>query len=866
MRQYYQVKAKHPDALLLFRVGDFYETFGQDAIKASKALGIVLTHRNNGSDDTELAGFPYHALDNYLPKLVKAGYRVAICEQLEKPSKEKKIVERGVTELVTPGVAMDDKLLDHNRNNYLASVHIDKQGLRHGIALADISTGEFLVSEGNSVYIEKLLQSFQPAEVLFPKSQRQLFDALFGEGLYTYPLEEWIFTTDFTRQRLLDHFQVLTLKGFGIEELDAAQIAAGTILYYLSTTENKQIQQLNQVSRIHSDEFVWLDRFTIRNLELVHSAHESGTPLIGILDKTTSPMGARLLRKWVLLPLTRIADIRSRQDVVAYYASQADATAGLQKCIRLMGDLERLIAKVPSARVNPREVLQIHKALEAIDELRQLIAQVQVPEVRRIADGLNPCSPLAAGIARTLQEDAPLQVQKGGVIADAVSPELDELRHLIHHSKEILASIQQKEAQRTGITSLKIGFNNVFGYYLEVTNKYKDQDRIPDDWVRKQTLANAERYITDELKQLEAKILHAEDKIQELEMALFQQLVAEVQSYLQPIQYNAHLVAQLDVLLSFAHLATELNYVRPEINDGLEIDIREGRHPVIESNLPPGESYVPNDVYLHNEDQQVLLITGPNMAGKSALLRQTALICLMAQMGSFVPAAAARIGMVDKIFTRVGASDNISSGESTFMVEMNETASIMNNLSERSLILLDEIGRGTSTYDGISIAWAIAEFLHSNPFARPKTLFATHYHELNELAEKFPRIRNFSIATREAGQKVVFLRKLVPGGSQHSFGIHVARMAGMPRTIVDRASEILLHLEQKFVEDNKTAVKARARTALQSVQTPSYQLSVFQTQDPQAEHVAKLIRETDLNGMTPIDCFMKLQEWKELLK
>ncbi len=866
MRQYYQVKAKHPDALLLFRVGDFYETFGQDAVKASKALGIVLTHRNNGSDDTELAGFPYHALDNYLPKLVKAGYRVAICEQLEKPSKEKKIVERGVTELVTPGVAMDDKLLDHTRNNYLASVHIDKQGLRHGMALADISTGEFLVSEGSSAYIEKLLQSFQPAEVLFPKSQRQLFDTLFGEGHYTYPLEEWIFTTDFTRQRLLDHFQVLTLKGFGIEELDAAQIAAGTILYYLSTTENKQIQQLNQISRIHSDEFVWLDRFTIRNLELVHSAHESGTPLIGILDKTTSPMGARLLRRWVLLPLTRIADIRSRQDVVAYYTAEPDAAGALQKYIRLMGDLERLIAKVPSARINPREVLQIRKALEAIGELKQLISEAQVPEIRRIADGLNPCTPLAAEIARSLQEDAPLQLHKGGVIADAVSPELDELRHLIHHSKEILASIQQKEAQRTGITSLKVGFNNVFGYYLEVTNKYKDQDRIPEDWVRKQTLANAERYITDELKQLEAKILHAEDKIQELELALFQQLVAQVQSYLQPIQYDAHLVAQLDVLLSFAQQATERSYTRPEIDDGLEIDIREGRHPVIESNLPPGESYVPNDVYLHNEDQQVLLITGPNMAGKSALLRQTALICLMAQMGSFVPAAAARIGMVDKIFTRVGASDNISSGESTFMVEMNETASIMNNLSERSLILLDEIGRGTSTYDGISIAWAIAEFLHSNPFARPKTLFATHYHELNELAEKFPRIRNFSIATREAGQKVVFLRKLVPGGSQHSFGIHVARMAGMPRTIVDRASEILLHLEQKFVEDNKSAVKARARTSLQSVQTPSYQLSVFQTQDPQAEHVAKLIRETDLNGMTPIDCFMKLQEWKELLK
>ncbi len=866
MRQYYELKAKHADAILLFRVGDFYETFGSDAVKVSSALGIVLTNRNNGTADTELAGFPYHSLDLYMPRLVRAGYRVAICEQLEKPNKEKKIVRRGITEVITPGTAFDDKLLDHKSNNFLAAVSLSREGLPHGLAFLDISTGEFLVSEGSDAQVEKLLQGFKPSEIIFQKSQRERFHKLFGEGFYTYPLEEWIFAGSFGREKLLEHFQVLSLKGFGIEEMEVAQSAAGAILHYLNSTENKQLQHISQISRLQAQEYLWLDRFTIRNLELIHSAHEGGTSFYQTMDKTISPMGSRMLRKWIVLPLTDIHRIEERHLIVGYFTQDHQQIDLLRVIIRKMGDVERLVAKVPSGKINPREVLQVCRSLEATEELKKILLESGRADIHLIADGLNTCASLQTEIHRYIRPEAPVQLHKGPTIAEGVSAELDELRHLITHSKEALAAIQLKESQATGITSLKIGYNNVFGYYLEVTNRYKDMDLIPENWVRKQTLANAERYITDELKQLETKILTAEDKIHELESGLFEELVRIVQQFIQPIQHNGHLVGRLDCLLSFALLALERDYVKPEMNEGLAIDIKEGRHPVIEAQLPPGESYVPNDVFLENSDQQVLLITGPNMAGKSALLRQTALICLMAQMGSFVPAKSASLSIVDKIFTRVGASDNISSGESTFMVEMNETASIMNNLSERSLILLDEIGRGTSTYDGISIAWSIAEFLHSNGYAHPKTLFATHYHELNELSEKFPRIKNFSIATKEVGQKVIFLRKLVPGGSQHSFGIHVARMAGMPKMIVDRAGEILVHLEEKFIDDNKSAVKARQRSMQQVPSKSSYQLSIFQTSDPQAEEIARLIRDMDLNGMTPIDCFMKLQEMKNLLK
>jgi len=865
MGQYYSLKAKHPDAILLFRVGDFYETFGQDAVKASKALGITLTNRNNGSADTELAGFPYHALDVYLPKLIKAGYRVAVCEQLEKPSKEKKIVARGITELVTPGTALDDKLLDHKKNNFLCSIYFTPSGMKNGVALVDLSTGEFLVSEGDNAYIDKIIQSFQPTEILFAKSFRKYFASRYGESFYTYTLDEWIFSEEFTQERLLEHFQVLSMKGFGIEEMQAAQIAAGAILYYLNTTENTQLQHINQISRIQPESYVWLDRFTIRNLELIHSPHETGKPLIEVLDRNINPMGSRMLTKWILMPLTDPSAILSRQHVVQYFIGQKSKLNDIEAIIKGVGDIERIISKVPSGKINPREVRQIGKSLDLLKKLKETLIHCELDELKHMGDAINPCEILSVKIAKTLQTDPPVHISKGSTIADGIHPELDELRDLITNSKERLAAIQQKEATATGITNLKIGFNNVFGFYLEVTNKYKNQGLIPDNWVRKQTLANAERYITDELKQLEVKILSAEDKILQLEEEIYLDLVRSLGDFIQPIQHNAKIAAKLDCLLSFAKLAIDKDYCCPEIRDDLMIDIRDGRHPVIEDSLPPGEAYVPNDIYLNNEDQQILMITGPNMAGKSALLRQTALICLMAQMGSYVPAKSASICIVDKIFTRVGASDNISSGESTFMVEMNETASIMNNLSQRSLILLDEIGRGTSTYDGISIAWSLAEFLHNNSMANPKTLFATHYHELNELAEKFNRIKNFSIATKEVGQKVIFLRKLIPGGAQHSFGIHVARMAGMPKVIVDRANEILLQLEQKFIEDNKSAVRGRARKSLQSISPPAYQLSIFQTQDPIKDIIAEQLKAIDINSMTPVDCFLKIQELKHLL-
>lgn len=865
MQQYFKVKSKHPDAILLFRVGDFYETFGQDAVITSRVLGIVLTSRNNGGSDVELAGFPYHALDMYLPRLVRGGYRVAICEQLEKPSPQKKIVRRGVTEIVTPGLAVDDKLLDHKTNNYLASLCVGRQD-QLGLAFLDLSTGEFLVCEGDWPYIDKLLQSFNPSEVIFSKDKRKDFEKRYGDRFYFFTLDEWVFSRDYAREKLLGQFEVQTLKGFGAEDMELAQIAAGAVLHYLETTENKNLRHITSLSRIQPERYVWLDRFTIRNLELLHSTHESGASLLSILDQTVSPMGSRLLRKWMVLPLRHVHEVQARLEVVGYFLAHDEVGTELRRLIRMVGDLERLISKVPLGKINPREVVQLRRSLDTIDPMKEWLMNSDSSYLKKVAEALNACPGLRKLIESQLVEEPPVNLHKGGVIADGFSAELDELRHIINHGRDMLLEVQQREIERTGINSLKVGFNNVFGYYLEVTNKYKDQ--APTHWIRKQTLANGERYITEELKVLEDKILHAEEKILELESQLFEQLVLSLSDYIQPVQHNAGLIARLDCLLAFASVASKQQYCRPDIDDSFVIDIKEGRHPVIEQQLPLGESFVPNDVYLDNDEQQILMITGPNMAGKSALLRQTALICLMAQMGSFVPAKAARIGLVDKVFTRVGASDNISSGESTFMVEMNETASIMNNISDRSLILLDEIGRGTSTYDGISIAWSIAEYLHNNGQARPKTLFATHYHELNELAEKFVRIKNYTVAVKEIGQKVIFLRKLIPGGSQHSFGIHVARMAGMPRAIVERASGILKQLEQKSIESSGAASQDVPRVTApptRQIAPEAFQLSIFETVDPTAGKLKAALLDVDLNSMTPIECMMKLNELKKLI-
>ncbi|MEL6864843.1 MAG: DNA mismatch repair protein MutS [Bacteroidota bacterium] len=864
MQQYFKVKSKYPDAILLFRVGDFYETFGEDAITASQVLGIILTKRNNGGSDIELAGFPYHSLDMYLPRLVRAGYRVAICEQLEKPSKEKKIVRRGVTEVVTPGLATNDQLLDHRSNNYLASVHFGRKG-NVGLAFLDVSTGEFLVSEGEESRIDKLLQSFRPAEVIFSKDRKKHFEQSFGDKFYTFHLDEWVYTADYTREKLLNHFEVQSLKGFGVEEMAMAQIAAGAVLHYLSSTEIHKLQHVNRINRIQAERYVWLDRFTIRNLEIAHSPHDTGVPLIKIMDCTISPMGARLMRKWVLLPLIQQPAINARLDAVSFFMKERELQEELEQHIRQIGDLERLVSKVSMSKINPREVVQLKRALKVIEPVRDLLSQTSLTMLKDMAGQFDPCQSLIDQIAQQIIEEPPVNLAKGGVIADGTSEELDELRSIVSNSKELLLEIQQSEAQRTGINSLKIGFNNVFGYYLEVTNKYKNM--VPPEWTRKQTLTGSERYITDELKKLETKILGAEEKILALEAQLYSQLIFTISDFILPIQRNAQIIARLDCLQAFARLALKNSYCRPEIDDSFVIDIREGRHPVIEQHLDLGESYVPNDVFLDRDEQQIMMITGPNMAGKSALLRQTALIALMAQMGSFVPAEAARIGIIDKVFTRVGATDNISSGESTFMVEMNETASIMNNISDRSLILLDEIGRGTSTYDGISIAWSIAEFLHNNPNAQPKTLFATHYHELNELANKFSRIKNFNIATKEVGQKVIFLRKLVPGGSSHSFGIYVAKMAGMPRSIVERATHILTQLEQKSI-DQQVPAEDRTEIAdtLQNLSTEALQLSIFETVDPIAGQLKEALSKLNLNSMTPIECMMKLNELKQLLE
>ncbi len=869
MKQYFSVKQKYPDAILLFRVGDFYETFGEDAVTASQILGIILTKRNNGGSDIELAGFPHHSMDLYLPRLVKAGYRVAICEQLEKPSPEKKIVKRGVTEVVTPGVATGDKLLDHKSNNYLCAIHFYKKN-RAGVAFADISTGEFLVSEGDITHIDKLIQGFNPSEVLFAKGKSKDFENRYGDKYYTFPLDEWVFTEDFTREKLLRHFDVNTLKGYGIEELELAQIAAGTILHYLDSTENKHIKHVNSISRVEPDRYVWLDRFTIRNLELIYSNHESGIPLINILDKTISPMGARLLKKWVVLPLKSKEAIESRLDVVDYALKNVGTASDIEQYIKQIGDLERIISKVALGKINPREVVQLQKALSVLTPVKEILADTGNEYLIKLGDALNPCAVIREQIATQIIEEPPVNLHKGGVIAEGVDEALDDYRNTSANAKDLLVKIQETEAEKTGITSLKIGFNNVFGYYLEVTNKYKDQGLIPDDWVRKQTLKGSERYITDELKKLEAKILGAEEKILDLEERIFNKLIEDLSEYIQPIQHNASVIARIDCLLSFAKIAQKYNYCRPEINDGFAIDIKKGRHPVIEQQLPIDDPYVPNDVFLDKDEQQILMITGPNMAGKSALLRQVALITLMAQMGSFVPAESAKIGWVDKVFTRVGASDNISGGESTFMVEMNETASIMNNISDRSLVLLDEIGRGTSTYDGVSIAWSIAEYLHENGVAAPKTLFATHYHELNELAAKFPRIKNCSIAIKQIDQRIIFLRKLIEGGSNHSFGIYVAKMAGMPRSIIERAQIILNQLETKMTDaenENGTPSKEKSKNILQQMEAPqNLQLSIFETVDPSAGKIKEALEDIDLNSMTPIDCMLKLNELKKILE
>ncbi len=862
MAQYFKLKAKHPDAILLYRVGDFYETFSDDAVKVSEILGIVLTKRNNGGADIELAGFPYHSLDSYLPRLVRAGYRVAICEQLEKPSKEKKIVDRGVTDVVTPGITTDDAILDRKSNNYLAAVHFTGKG-DMGVAFLDISTGIFMASEGKSASIEKLIDGFQPSEIIFSRAFAQDYNRTFGDRFYHYGLDEWVFMPDYTREKLLNKFGVSNLKGFGVEELVLGQVAAGAILHYLTVAQQDKTAHITSIHRIHSDDYVWLDRFTVRNLELLQPAHESGKSLSQVLDATVTPMGSRLLKNWILLPLLSVEKIRQRQEMVCFFVEKCDIQEDLEDMLRQIGDVERIASRLAMERISPRELLQLKRSLEILPSIQAFLRNTNNQPLALLADKINPCTELHAEIGRTLTDDPPAILAKGNVIREGCHAELDELRHVIRNSKELLLQIQVTEAERTGISSLKIGYNNVFGYYLEVTNKYKDHDRIPESWVRKQTLANAERYISDDLKQLETKILTAEERIGELEEMLYSNLVRTAAGYVDTILQNARQIAFVDVVLSFAQIAVKYNYCRPVVDDSLEISLKEARHPVIERQLPIGQDYVPNDITLQNNDTQIMMITGPNMSGKSAVLRQTALITLMAQMGSYVPARAARIGIVDKIFTRVGASDNISSGESTFMLEMNETASIMNNVSTRSLILLDEIGRGTSTYDGISIAWSLAEYLH-NGKVKPKTLFATHYHELNELAGKYDRIKNYHVATREVSNKVVFLRKLVEGGCEHSFGIHVAAMAGMPREIISRAMEILEDLEQKSI-DADGAEQHSVRTQARQISPANMQLNLFETADPVAGQIREEIAGLDINTMTPIDCMLRLRELKKLI-
>ena len=856
-RQFNQIKAKYPGAILLFRVGDFYETFGQDAVKASKILGIVLTRRNNGNADAELAGFPHHSLDTYLPKLVRAGERVAICDQLEDPATVKGIVKRGVTELVTPGVSFNDQVLDNKRNNYVAAISLEEKSSTYGIALLDISTGEFMCSQGPLAYIQKLVQSFLPAEILYPKKHRNAFIDAFGEQFHSFTMEEWIFTHEFTYPLLTQHFKTKNLKGFGIENSPLGIISAGVILHYLAETEHRAIGHISSIQRIEEDKYVWLDRFTIRNLELIHPTQEGGVPLIALIDQTLTAMGGRLLRKWLVLPLKDLATIEQRQEGVAGLLASETLLDQVADLLKPIGDVERMISKVAAGRINPRELNALKKALQQIPEIKSLLAGSTSTSLSGLAASVDGCEALVAKIDTALREDPPVLMHQGGMIKSGYLAELDELHGLSSSGKNFLADIQKREIERTGITSLKVSFNKVFGYYLEVTNAHKD--RVPPEWIRKQTLVNAERYITEELKVYEEKILNAEDKISVIEFGIFQELVQAALAYLTQIQQTALGVATLDVLASFATVAKKNSYVRPSLNETEIIDIKGGRHPVIEKQLPAGENYVPNDIYLDDKTQQIMMITGPNMAGKSALLRQTALIVLLAQMGSYVPAESANLGLVDKVFTRVGASDNLSKGESTFMVEMTETAAILNNLSSRSLVSLDEIGRGTSTYDGVSMAWAIAEHLHNHPSYKAKTLFATHYHELNELTQDFPRIQNFHVSVKEVGNKIIFLRKLLPGGSAHSFGIHVAQLAGMPTSLVLRAHEILQNLEKDHVlEDNIDKLKEMPKA--------NYQMSLFGAEIPEGlQKIEDQLKELDVNSLSPIEALLKLNELKRLL-
>ncbi|MFJ1425232.1 DNA mismatch repair protein MutS [Capnocytophaga canimorsus] len=852
MKQYNQIKAKYPDALLLFRVGDFYETFGEDAVKAAQVLDIVLTNRNNGSERTELAGFPHHSINNYLPKLVKAGYRVAICDQLEDPKTVKGIVKRGVTELVTPGVALNDDILHSKSNNFLASVWFTKN--INGVSFLDISTGEFLVAQGDKANIDKLLQNFKPSEVLVAKKQKREFTESFGDDFHLFFLEDWVYKEDYARQILTQHFQTNSLKGFGVEELTESLLAAGSILYYLSETQHNKLQHITSIQRIVEDAYVWLDKFTIRNLELYTGTSSQSVTLLDVIDKTISAMGSRTLKRWLALPLKDIAKIKQRHEVVSHFMGHIDVLQKIKEHISKISDIERLISKVATGKITPREVVQLKNSLEMIHPIKEICNQAKNHDLNVLADKLHSCEELCNRIAVTLNEEAPVNILKGNAIKEGVSAELDELRKLSVSGKAYLDEMLKRETEKTGISSLKIDYNNVHGYYIEVRNTHKD--KVPQDWIRKQTLVNAERYITEELKTYEAKILGAEEKIAQLEQAIFAELIISIGNYIAQVQQNATLIGQLDCLCGFASLALENNYNRPEMDESFILDIKDGRHPVIEKQLPVGVPYIANDVYLDRDSQQIIMITGPNMSGKSAILRQTALIVLLAQIGSFVPANSARIGIVDKIFTRVGASDNISMGESTFMVEMNEAALILNNISERSLVLLDEIGRGTSTYDGISIAWAIAEYLHEHP-SKAKTLFATHYHELNEMTDSFERIKNFNVSVKETKDNVLFIRKLVSGGSAHSFGIHVAKMAGMPQFVIQKANKMLKKLESSHAsEDTSQKLKSAQK---------EMQLSFFNMDDPLLEEIKSEILQLDINTLTPVEALMKLNQIKKLI-
>lgn len=855
-KQYNQIKAKYPGAMLLFRVGDFYETFGEDAIKASKILGIVLTRRNNGGSNDELAGFPHHSLDTYLPKLVRAGQRVAICDQLEDPKSVKGIVKRGVTELVTPGVSFNDNVLDVRQNNYLASVHFAGDDLV-GVAFLDISTGEFFTAEGTVAYVDKLIQGFSPAEILYCKKYKKRFEQIFGDKYNTYTFEDWVYAYDFSYELLIQHFKTNNLKGFGVENLREGITAAGVILQYLNDTEHKEMNHISRLNRLDKDHYVWLDRFTIRNLELLFAQYEGGVPLIEVLDQTITPMGARLLRKWMVLPLKNKAQIEERLDTVEFFRSDDAVMQSLIQILKPIGDLERLVSKVAVRRINPREMVQLKRALAQIEPLKQLLSESPNKALEKYTAQLSDCRFLIDKISAELREDAPTQVNQGNMIRTGVDEALDELHKIAFSGKDYLVDIQTREAERTAIPSLKIAYNKVFGYYLEVSNAHKD--KVPQEWIRKQTLVNAERYITEELKVYEEKILTAEGRINEIEFRIFNELVLTAGEFVTAIQENARVISALDALLSFARVAKKNGYCRPVISESRVLNIKEGRHPVIEQQLPPGEVYVPNDLYLDDDQQQIIIITGPNMAGKSALLRQTALIVLMAQTGSFVPAASAEVGLVDKIFTRVGANDNLSRGESTFMVEMTETASILNNLGDSSLVIMDEIGRGTSTYDGVSIAWSIAEYLHNNPKLKPRTLFATHYHELNNLTNDLQRIKNYNVSVKELNGKIVFLRKLKEGGSEHSFGIHVAQLAGMPQSVVLRANEILQALE-------KSEAKEKNKQKLSDAPKNNYQLNFFDPVDPIGEEVKESIRALDLNTLSPIEALLKLNELQNKLK